>query len=236
MIRTFVLATLIFAVSTSILVAQPTMPRRIFIRVTDETGSPLDDDLESLRFETKLNGSVRYDNSFDFGFIYAGGNVYAKIQLGNYGVYWTTGDTLTVSITQSLDILYLSTFKIIIPEGYDTVWWGRPCENGKSYPGEAAKLLPCILEVETDSNKQYKILRNGVETGFETGQDVTAKNVNTLSGIYALEAPDKGWHWEPARKLVSLDDFILQSSNNPVNGERGDYYEYSIQFRLVKDE
>jgi len=56
------------------------------------------------------------------------------------------------------------------------------------------------------------------------------------AGEYHLEAPAQGWHWEPASKQVSLDDFTLQAAKEHDKDGRRDIYGHGIQFRLVKDE
>ncbi|MDP1270929.1 hypothetical protein, partial [Klebsiella pneumoniae] len=61
------------------------------------------DEVERFQSRSVLKGVTRTHKTTGFGFVYGNGNMYAKIELGNFGVEWLPGDTLYVVICRQGD-------------------------------------------------------------------------------------------------------------------------------------
>lgn len=215
--------------------AVPPNPRAWYFLLLDAKGNALPDEVERFQSRSVLNGVTRTHKTTGFGFVYGNGNIYAKIELGNFGVEWLPGDTLDVLICRQGDPATGTRIILPIPDGYSAIWWGQPVTLGKEYPGEPVRLYPFHLSVSVDNKSGVKVFRDSLDTGFMTGQEIVAADLSFLEGFYSLDSPHQGWHWEPARQHVSLEDFTLRSKELE-DGTTEHFYGLDIHFRLVGGE
>jgi|ADurb_Cas_01_Slu_FD_contig_101_244323_length_1006_multi_2_in_0_out_0_1 hypothetical protein len=230
-----IMATLALIVLPVIMNAEPPNPRAWYFLLHDAKGNALPDEVGRFQSRSVLNGASRTHETTGFGFVYGNGNLYARFQLGNFGVEWLPGDTLDVLISMKGDPATGARIIMPIPEGYSAIWWGQPVTLGKEYPGEPVRLYPFHLSVSVENNNGVKVFRNSLDSGFLTGQNIVAEDLSSLEGVYSLDSPPQGWHWEPARQLVSLEDFKVQSKESE-DGTTEHFYSHDIQFRLVRNE
>jgi len=237
MLKYKLILTVALLIVVQALCSYPPNPRAVYFRLLNEDGSSLQDERSSLVSISRLFDVEKNHETKGFGFVYGNGDMFAKFELGNFQRDWLPGDTLSIAVFRSGGNSSMVKFVLPIPEGSDAIWWGYPDTAEKDYPGEPLSLLPCVLKIETDNKKDAAVFQNGNKIGqLKDGVLTIEKFAGDPAGEYHLEAPAQGWHWEPASKQVSLDDFTLQAAKEHDKDGRRDIYGHGIQFRLVKDE
>ena len=70
-----------------------------------------------------------------------------------------------------------------------------------------------------------------------TGNPIIPTTPKDVTGVFSLEPPPAGYHWEPAKYLVSLDDFqFSKAAWVDENGVARPGYARALYFQLVKDD
>ncbi|HOY85571.1 MAG TPA: hypothetical protein PLQ80_09790 [Candidatus Syntrophosphaera sp.] len=224
---------LMILVSSACLLAQMTTPRVLVIRILDQDGSSLPDIKEEMKLQAILNGAERTENDVDFGYAYGLGDLYAKIQLGNFGLEWAPGDTVNVVISRIGSHFSQARMKFIIPDGSYPVFWGRIDTPERDFPGEPVRLYPFILNVEAQ-DPGIPVLINGKATALVTGTPVTAKTKDDITGIFSLAPPPSGWRWEPSKYVLTPRDFeFSESAYTDAEGVSRPGWARTLEFRLV---
>lgn len=234
--KNFALLLLLLVTLPGCLSAQMTTPRMLEFRIVNSDGSPLARDTTGLEFKATLLGMERNHRSYNFGYFYAENCMYAKIQLGNFGVQWAPGDTVNFVITKQDSTFSMGKAEITIPDGVQAIWWGRPSAHGKDYPGEPVRLYPFILHIVAQ-DPGIPVLINGKATALVTGTPVTAKTKDDITGIFSLAPPPSGYRWEPAKYLVTPRDFeFSESAYTDAEGVARPGWARTLEFRLVPEE
>jgi len=153
------------------LVAQ-TNPRTLYVRLVNQDGSSLTNDITGITFQARLmkpNAGELNQSSPDCGFYFAGGNLYARVQLGNFNlVNWAAGDRVEMDVQRASDNSVGSDHNIIIPDATGiAIWWGRPPSGTTTYPGSPIYLIPQVtsytLTVTSDPSGK-PIYKDNVDT------------------------------------------------------------------------
>ena len=217
--------------------AQSTKPRVLYVRVCEADGGSLSNDTSNLRFRASLFNVTRDETYYGFGYYHAGGNMYAKVQLANFETEWYPGDVVKLEVTRQDTIFSRGFLEIVIPEGKETIWWGRPDTAERSFPGEPLRLYPFILRVDAP-DPGIPILVNGIPTDMVSGTPALAKSKSDFTGVLSLSPPPiVGWRWEPARHFVSLRDFeFSDSAYADADGVAQPGWARTLEFRLVPEE
>jgi len=132
-----------FILSIVVIYAQTNFPRPCMVRVIDTDGSSITSGTDLSFVATINNGSTNTltHTSTGCGFQAAGGNIYAKIELGNFYIQWAQGNIVTLIVTRSTDQAS-GTEIITIPDNDTNVlWWGRP----GAYPGTPLELIGQLM-------------------------------------------------------------------------------------------
>ena len=228
--------TLIFLamiISFGSLMSQVPNPRLLFLRVVNTDGSSLSD-TTGISFEAVFHGVTRNHRAHDFSVTQGGGDVYARVQLGNFNVSWENGDEISINILRQNPFSSSGYVTITIPDGYTSIWWGCPPKWG-DFPGEAVPLYPFVLEVLTDS-VQTDILRNSEKTNLLTEHQNVLITPSDTEGVFSLGPPPTGYRWEPSECTLGLKDFILKY--NILADDKGFLKPAlcsTLEFKLVKD-
>jgi len=232
----FVILTLVMLASSVSLIAQMTTPRVLALRILDSDGSSLPDITDELQLQVSLKGIVRTEKDISFGFAHGLGDVYAKIQLGNFGFEWAPGDTVDVTVTRNSIPYSKAHVRIVIPPGTYTMYWGRQDTPDREYPGEPVRLFPFVLKVVSEPDTPSTILRNGAATELKLGEQ-SLSGEKDLTGVFSLAPPPIGWRWEPARHFVSLRDFeFSETAYTDADGAAQPGWARTLEFRLVPEE
>ena len=227
---------LLLAVMLGCLSAQMPNPRMLEIRIVNFDGSPLARDTTGLEFNATMLGVEKTHRSYNFGYFYAEECMYAKINLGNFGIQWMPGDTVSFVVTRQDSTFSLGKAEIEIPDGVQAIWWGRPSSHGKEYPGEPVHLYPFVLNVDAP-DPGIPILVNGIPTDMVSGTPALAKSKSDFTGVLSLAPPPTGWRWEPARHFVTLRDFeFSDSAYADADGVAQPGWARTLEFRLVPEE
>lgn len=212
--------------------AQMAVPRLLFVQITEADGSPLAD-TTGLVFEAVLHGITRDQHHTDFGFFRGRGDLYAKLQLGNFGAGWAAGDKVSFQAFKSKPYASTRPLKIEIPEGGAIIWWGRPPVEGKLCVGYPIRMYPYVLNVQTPA-AGTPILKDGITTGLASGDPIFPETTKDLSGVFSLAPPPSGWRWEPAKHLVTPRDFeFSESAYTDAEGVYRPGWARTLEFRLV---
>ena len=224
-----------FTVSLS---AQFSMPRTIYFRLVEPDGRSLPRDTTGISFTATLRDNVKYHTTFNFGYLYGGNDLFSRIQLGNFDLDWTAGDTLTYQAFRRSPLSKTREIYIVIPEGAETVWWGRPPDKKRQdYPGEPVPLYPFILSFASLPGPDIPVIKNGEATQYKTGDFFHPSNVNDATGIFSLAPPPSGYRWEPAKYLVTPRDFeFSESAYADADGVAQPGWARTLEFRLVPEE
>jgi hypothetical protein len=218
------------------LLAQMTTPRVLTVRLLDQYGNSLPEDKRVMKFQASLRGVVKTESSFGFGFSFANGDMWGYVQLGNFGFQWVPGDTLDIVFSRLGDQYLQARTFIVIPEGSGAIFWGRPDNQERQYPGEPVRLYPFILHIVAQ-DPGIPVLINGKATALVTGTPVTAKTKDDITGIFSLAPPPTGWRWEPARYFITLRDFeFSDSAYADADGVAQPGWARTLEFRLVPEE
>lgn len=194
-------------------------------------------DTTGLSFSADLHGITRTHTYFNFNIFSGDGNVYAKIQLGNFGIDWSRGDTLTFRARRTAPFAISGPAKLVIPEGSGPVWWGAPQKYGQVFPGSAVRLCPVLLTVNADTVSAQPILKDGEDAKMLTGQTLIAETEADISGEFSLAPPPAGYRWEPSKYLLTLRDFeFSESAYTDPNGVAQPGWARTLEFRLVPEE
>lgn len=229
--RVFLLTGLL-AVLIAGLGAQMTSARLLFVRITEADGSPLAD-TTGLAFKATLHCVSRDALYTDFGFFRGRGDLYAKLQLGNFGVGWEAGDTVSFLAFRNNPYSSTRPLEIEIPEGGAIIWWGRPPVEGKLCVGYPIRMYPYVLNVQTPA-AGTPILKDGITTGLASGDPIFPETTKDLSGVFSLAPPPSGWRWEPAKHLVTPRDFeFSESAYTDAEGVYRPGWARTLEFRLV---
>lgn len=226
---------LILLLGLASLFAQVPNPRLFFLRVVNADGSSLPD-TTGISFIATFHGVERTHKTHDFSITTGGGDVYARVQLGNFRVMWNDGDTLTVNVLRDKPLSSTGPVSFVIPEGYESIWWGCPPQWGE-FPGEAAPLYPYILKVTADTEKALPVLKNEVETDLLTGQSLIAETEADISGEFSLGPPPAGWRWEPSKYVLTTRDFqFTETAYTDADGVARPGWARTLEFRLVQSD
>jgi hypothetical protein len=216
--------------------AQSTKPRVLYVRVCEADGRSLSNDTSKLRFSASLFNVTRDETYYGFGYYHAGGNMYATIQLANFETEWYPGDVVKLEVTRQDTIFSRGFLEIVIPEGTETIWWGRPNTQGIDYPGLPVRLYPFMLHVDAP-DPGIPILINGIPTYVVSCTPAFAKSKGDFTGVLSLAPPPTGWRWEPARHFVTLRDFeFSDSAYADADGITQPGWARTLEFRLVPEE
>ena len=231
--RTLVLLTIVLGLG--LLFAQTPNPRLFFLRVVNPDGSSLPD-TTGISFLATLHGVTRTHKTHDFSVTQGGGDVYVRVQLGNFGVMWDRGDTLTIIVLRSEPLSSTGPVNYVIPDGADSIWWGCPPQWGE-FPGEAAPLYPFVLYLNADTETAQPVHKDGMDSGMLSGQSLVATTEADISGEFSLAPPPTGWRWEPARYFITLRDFeFSDSAYADADGITQPGWARTLEFRLVPEE
>lgn len=229
------LLTLILLLGMASLFAQVPNPRLFFLRVVNADGSSLPD-TTGISFVATFHGVERTHKTHDFSITTGGGDVYARVQLGNFGVMWNEGDTLTVNVLRREPFSTTGPVSFTIPDGSDSIWWGCPPQWG-DFPGEAVPLYPFVLNVIADTDIAQPILKDWIETGALTGQSLIADTEADISGEFSLAPPPSGWRWEPSKYVLTPRDFeFSESASTDAEGVSRPGWARTLEFRLVQSD
>lgn len=232
-IVTLILGMFMMTASLSLL-GQVTKPRMLYVELRECYRNPVIADTVGYSFKAILRGVTRDHNFTGFGFLAAKGGVYAKIQLGNFGMDWREGDIVSMQVKRDKPLALGEPFRIAIPEGSSTIMWGVSDEVSQTYPGSPLRLCPVILKVSTDSGNTYRVYMNGVDTGGVVGQNLVAESERDISGVVSLSPPPSGYRWEPAKQLVTLRDFeFSEFAYTDADGVARPGWARTLEFRLV---
>ena len=216
--------------------AQSTKPRVLYVRVCEADGRSLSNDTSKLRFSASLFNVTRDETYYGFGYYHAGGNMYATIQLANFETEWYPGDVVKLEVTRQDTIFSRGFLEIVIPEGTETIWWGRHNTQGIDYPGLPVRLYPFMLHVDAP-DPGIPILINGIPTYVVSCTPAFAKSKGDCTGVLSLAPPPTGWRWEPARHFVTLRDFeFSESAYANADGITQPGWARTLEFRLVPEE
>lgn len=216
--------------------AQSTKPRVLYVRVCEADGRSLSNDTSKLRFSASLFNVTRDETYYGFGYYHAGGNMYATIQLANFETEWYPGDVVKLEVTRQDTIFSRGFLEIVIPEGTETIWWGRPNTQGIDYPGLPVRLYPFMLHVDAP-DPGIPILINGIPTYVVSCTPAFAKSKGDFTGVLSLAPPPTGWRWEPARYFITLRDFeFSDSAYADADGITQPGWARTLEFRLVPEE
>jgi len=189
-------------------------PRVLYVRLVNHDGTSLVNDPSVLDFTATLSGDTQNDTSPDFGYYFVGGNMYLKIQLANFAGVWAIGQTVYIDVTRT-DPAGTGSCEVIIPEGFSTIWWGRPpSASGTVYPGEPITINPTgpppvtyTLNIAIDDTVSpggtYTINDQPYQAQLVDDND----EVNDLIGTYTISAAPEGYHWSVNPIEVSAADF-----------------------------
>ena len=189
-------------------------PRVLYVRLVNHDGTSLVNDPSVLDFTATLSGDTQNDTSPDFGYYFIGGNMYLKIQLANFAGVWAIGQTVYIDVTRT-DPAGTGSCEVIIPEGFSTIWWGRPpSASGTVYPGEPITINPTgpppvtyTLNIAIDDTVSpggtYTINDQPYQAQLVDDND----EVNDLIGTYTISAAPEGYHWSVNPIEVSAADF-----------------------------
>lgn len=201
------------------LFAQGNSPRVLYVRLVDSVGAPLTNTItgggtagqtttDGITFvATLLNGSAepKTNLSLDFGYYFAGGNLYAKVQLGNFSEQWAMGNVLTVDVTRASDGATGLADNIVIPDnGTGTIWWGRP----GAYPGAPISLVAEVLDFPLDITANYP----GAAILYSADDTVYAPTGEVAPHLFAAGDAAAGWY-----KMGDLAGVVW--TNNPYHFE-----------------
>ena len=209
------------------LVAQ-TNPRTLYVRLVNQDGSSLPNNTEGITFQARLmkpNAGELNQSSYDCGFYFAGGNLYAKVQLGNFnGVNWAEGDRVEMDVQRASDNSVGSDHNIIIPDNTGTaIWWGRPPSGTTTYPGNPIYLIPIVTNYTltvTSTPDGKPIYKDNVDTG-----QVTPYTFNPgEAGIYKVVDPL--YNWNPPEIVVP--ELTENTTINFVGTLIPDTYTYNL--------
>ena len=227
------LLTVLIMIACLSLWSQSNKPRVLYVLICEADGGSLLNDTSKLRFFASLFNVTRDSNYYDFGYYHAGGNLYAKIQLANFDTEWYPGDVVKLEFTRQ-DTLYThGLIEIVVPEGTETIWWGRPDTAERSFPGGPVRLYPFILNVEAQ-DPGIPVLINGKATALVTGTPFTAKTKDDITGIFSLAPPPSGWRWEPSKYVLTPRDFeFSESAYTDAEGVSRPGWARTLEFRLV---
>lgn len=233
--KLWLLTILILMVCLS-LSAQSIKPRVLYVRVCEADGDSLSNDAGNLRFHASLFHVTRDHNYYGFGYYHAGGNMYAQVQLANFDAEWYPGDVIRFEVTRQDTVVSHGALEIEIPDGTETIWWGRPDTAKRTFPGEPVRLYPFILRVDSPE-PGIPVFLNGKPTDMITGVPIHAKTKNDLSGVVSLAPPPAGYRWEPSKYLLTLRDFVFsESAYTDANGVAQPGWARTLEFRLVPEE
>jgi len=178
----------ILILSVALILAQTNTPRACYVRILNTDGSAITSG-ENLSFEATINnGSTNTltNTSTGCNFTIAGGNTYAKIELGNFYIQWEQGNIVTVIVTRSTDQAS-GTEIITIPDNEtNSIWWGRP----GAYPGTPLELIapqPTTHIISGMITSQWDL--SGVEI---SATDIVPTDITYDAGAYTVTVPD-GW-------------------------------------------
>lgn len=212
--------------------AQMTSPRLLFVRITEADGSPLAD-TTGLAFQATLHGISRDAHYTDFGFFRGRGDMYAKLQLGNFGIGWEAGDTVNFQAFRNNPYSSTRPLEIEIPEGGAIIWWGRPPVEGKLCVGYHIRMYPYVLNVQTPS-VGIPVFKDGKSTGLASGSPIFPDTQKDLAGVVSLAPPPAGYRWEPSKYLLTLRDFeFSESAYTDAEGVAQPGWARTLEFRLV---
>lgn len=233
--KLFLLSVLLILSATAIN-AQTTSPRSFIIRLVEADRSSVSD-TTGLSFTANLHGRTRTHTHFNFGIFSGDGNVYSKVQLGNFGIEWVSGDTLIFQARRATPLAITEPAELVITEGAGPVWWGAPKKYGQDFPGSPLRLCPVLLTVKATTETAQPVLKDGIKTEMLTGQTLIAETESDISGEFSLAPPPTGWRWEPARHFVSLRDFeFSDSAYADADGVAQPGWARTLEFRLVPEE
>jgi hypothetical protein len=189
-------------------------PRVLYVRLVNHDGTSLVNDPSVLDFTATLSGDTQNDTSPDFGYYFVGGNMYLKIQLANFAGVWAIGQTVYIDVTRT-DPAGTGSCEVIIPEGFSTIWWGRPpSASGTVYPGEPITINPTgpppvtyTLNIAIDDTVSpggtYTINDQPYQAQLVDDND----EVNDLIGTYTISDAPEGYYWSVNPIVVSEADF-----------------------------
>jgi hypothetical protein len=212
------------------LVAQ-TNPRTLYVRLVNQDGSSLPNNTEGITFQARLmkpNAGELNQSSNDCGFYFAGGNLYAKVQLGNFnGINWAQGDRVEMDVQRASDNSVGSDHNIIIPDNTGTaIWWGRPPSGTTTYPGNPIYLIPIVTNYTltvTSTPDGKPIYKDNVDTG-----QVTPYTFNPgEAGIYKVVDPL--YNWNPPEIVVP--ELTENTTINFVGTPIPDTYTYNLHIQ-----
>lgn len=204
-----------------------TNPRTLYVRLVNQDGSSLDNSTVGITFQARLmlpGAGELTETGPDCGFYYVGGNLYAKVQLGNFhGVNWSAGDRVEMDVQRASDNSVGSDHNIIIPDGAGSaLWWGRPA-GSTTYPGSPIYLIPQVTSYTltvTSTPEGKPIYKDNVDTGqvtpytFDPGEAGTYKVVDPL------------YTWNPTETVVP--ELTENTTINFVGTLIPDTYTYTL--------
>ena len=141
--------------------------------------------------------------------------MYLKIQLANFAGVWAIGQTVYIDVTRT-DPAGTGSCEVIIPEGFSTIWWGRPpSASGTVYPGEPITINPtgpppvtytlniAINDDVLTTPGTYTINGQPYQAQLVDDND----EVNDLIGTYTISDAPEGYYWSVNPIVVSEADF-----------------------------
>lgn len=174
-------------------------PRVLNVRMVNQDGSALPNVPADITWQATINnGSVNtlIQSSPGCGFTYGGGQLYAKIELGNFSAQWVNGNTVTINIQRVSDGATGSADNIVLA-GTGTIWWGR--EPVATYGGAPVMLIP------PTPTATYTVNMSTVPVGYITPNVLgPTTDPTTIYGTYTptpLPAPATGY-WTPASLTI----------------------------------
>lgn len=208
--KIIILALLVLGIS--LMFAQTNTPRSLYVRVVNQDQSAITSGT-GLAFTATSTGSPNTLTHLSTGcnFTTAGGQTYAKVELGNFINQWLMGDVVTVTVTRSADNA-VGVQVVTIPDATaNTIWWGRLPST--TYPGSPIVLTPPA------PTATYTVNMTTNPAGYITPNVLgPTTDPTTIYGTYTptpLPAPATGY-WTPASLTIDASTVWTAVGDNWV--------------------
>lgn len=180
-------------------------PRVLNVRLVNQDLTPLPNTPADITWQATINnGSVNtlIQSSPGCGFTFGGGNLYAKIELGNFSAQWVNGNTVTINVQRISDGATGSADDIVLA-GAGTIWWGR--EPVATYGGAPVVLIPPVAadtytyNLTVNGPVGFPVTGPGAYSGAMDGTVYTCgpndTDINDLVGMWEAGPAGEGFYW-----------------------------------------